>query len=42
MCDCGPGNSSVSSINIASALNLSLFGQSGQVNATARDINGAV
>lgn len=43
MCDCGAGNPDVSTITIASALNLSLFGSPfGQINATARDAGGSV
>jgi hypothetical protein len=43
LCDCGTGNPDVASIDIASGLNLTLMGNpQGQINATARDFNGAV
>lgn len=45
MCDCGPGNASVSSISIqnGSSINLNMFGNpSAQLNAVARDANGNV
>ncbi len=43
LCDCGLGNAAVASISIAGNVSLSLFNNpSGQVNATARDLAGAV
>lgn len=43
LCDCGTGNPDVASISISGSLNLSMFSNpTGQINATALDVNGSV